>query len=236
MSLEVLPNRDSLKYADIYGIPQTHTIFRGTLRYGGFSTLLATLRNMGLMDEDFQVSETWYSTIVSLANRRGFKQVEDFALACTAENVEEASRALKALQWLDMLKESTVENKGSVVDSFCHVLQEKLRYQEGERDMVLMHHNIQAIFDDGSAESHVSSLHVQGSEKHTAMSQTVGYTVAAATQFVLCHATTERGLLLPIKPTVYQPILDAVATHGIHFEDDAVREPHRNPLNIEQRA
>lgn len=236
MGLEVLPNRDSLKYADIYGIPQTQTIFRGTLRYGGFSTLLATLRNMGLMDEEFQVGETWYSTILSLAKRRGFQQVEDFALACTEENVEEASRALKALQWLEVLRDAPVEVKGSVIDAFCHVLQDKLCYQKGEQDMVLMHHNISAIFEDGSTEAHVSSLQVRGSEQHSAMSQTVGYTVGAATQFVLSHATTERGLLLPITPKIYQPILDAIAKHGIRFEDNVVRDSPRNPLGMEQRA
>ena len=237
MGLEVLPNRDSLKYAGIYGIPQTHTIFRGTLRFGGFSTLLSTLRRMGLMDEETQVGETWYSTILSLAHQRGFKQVEDFALASANQNVEEASRALKALQWLDMLHETKVGTNGSIIDSFCEVLADKLRYQKGEQDMVLMHHNIDAIFDDGSTESHVSSLHVRGSEKHSAMSQTVGFTAAAATQFVLSHATTmERGLLLPIKSAIYEPILDAVAKHGIRFEDDVVRDMPRNPLDMEQRA
>ena len=31
--LEVLPNRNSLLYADLYGIPEARTVFRGTLRY-----------------------------------------------------------------------------------------------------------------------------------------------------------------------------------------------------------
>lgn len=33
MSLEGYPNRDSLKYRDLYGIPEAHTVIRGTLRY-----------------------------------------------------------------------------------------------------------------------------------------------------------------------------------------------------------
>lgn len=35
MRLEVLPNRDSLAYMDLYGVPNVHTICRGTLRYEG---------------------------------------------------------------------------------------------------------------------------------------------------------------------------------------------------------
>ena len=172
MSLEVLPNRDSTKYSKVYGIPSTRTIFRGTLRYRGFSSLLATLRNMGLLDEEFKVGDTWYSTIMDLTHRRGFKQLEDFALACAQENLDEASRALKALEWLDMLKETETHSTGAVVDAFCHVLEDRLRYNKGEHDMILMHHDIQAIFDDGGTESHVSSLHVRGSEEFSAMSQT----------------------------------------------------------------
>lgn len=44
--LEGYPNRDSLKYRDLYGIPEAHTVIRGTLRYqvsvndlGGIRTL-----------------------------------------------------------------------------------------------------------------------------------------------------------------------------------------------------
>ena len=40
LHMECLPNRDSLVYADKYGIQSASSIFRGTLRYGGFSELL----------------------------------------------------------------------------------------------------------------------------------------------------------------------------------------------------
>lgn len=33
LNLEGYPNRDSTKYAEIYGIPSAHTLLRGTLRY-----------------------------------------------------------------------------------------------------------------------------------------------------------------------------------------------------------
>ena len=35
-ALEGIPNRDSVKYADLYGIAaEAHTVFRGSLRYEG---------------------------------------------------------------------------------------------------------------------------------------------------------------------------------------------------------
>ena len=35
MRLEVLPNRNSLLYRDLYNVPEVHSICRGTLRYEG---------------------------------------------------------------------------------------------------------------------------------------------------------------------------------------------------------
>ena len=33
LELEGFPNHDSTKYVDVYGIPEAHTVLRGTLRY-----------------------------------------------------------------------------------------------------------------------------------------------------------------------------------------------------------
>ena len=35
LRLEVLPNRDSLQYRELYRVPHVHSICRGTLRYEG---------------------------------------------------------------------------------------------------------------------------------------------------------------------------------------------------------
>jgi alpha-aminoadipic semialdehyde synthase len=96
LQLEVLPNRDSTKYSEIYGIPNARTMFRGTLRYRGFSRLLSTLRNMGLLDEKYKVGETWYATMMDLVHRRGFQQLEDFALAAAVSSGFRISRRILA--------------------------------------------------------------------------------------------------------------------------------------------
>jgi alpha-aminoadipic semialdehyde synthase len=60
LAFEVLPNRDSLPYADKYGIGAAHTagkegsglvtMFRGTLRYAGFAKRMRLLAGLGLLD------------------------------------------------------------------------------------------------------------------------------------------------------------------------------------------
>ena len=45
--LEVYPNRDSISYIDIYGIPETKTMYRGTFRYKGWCETLDAMKTPG---------------------------------------------------------------------------------------------------------------------------------------------------------------------------------------------
>ena len=49
-AFEALPNRDALKYAKLYSIPDASSVYRGTLRYAGFSAIMKEIRDMGLLD------------------------------------------------------------------------------------------------------------------------------------------------------------------------------------------
>jgi saccharopine dehydrogenase-like NADP-dependent oxidoreductase len=45
------PNRDSLKYKDLYGIPEAEDVYRGTFRYKGFCEIIAAFKDLGLLQE-----------------------------------------------------------------------------------------------------------------------------------------------------------------------------------------
>jgi alpha-aminoadipic semialdehyde synthase len=222
LELEVLPNRDSLQYEKVYDIgPEVPTIFRGTLRYRGFSSLLNIFQNMGLLDQvRFDEATYWADLIDALREQKGFGSVDDFVQACADEDFDETVRALKTLEWLNILGNRPVPASMDVVDAFCSVLEEKLCYEEGERDMVCMNHTIGASFEDGTVERHQSSLQVFGDSSATAMAKTVGYTAAASAKLLLDGTTVgECGLLLPTNPTIYVPVLESLEVEGIAFNE-----------------
>jgi len=71
LALEHLPNRDSLPYGDIYGIADSSCtqIYRGTLRYAGWSRLMEDFRKIGLTTVDAaqerdDVPATWGELMV----------------------------------------------------------------------------------------------------------------------------------------------------------------------------
>lgn len=50
-ALEGFPNRDSLKYQNLYNMgPHLHTLVRGTIRFKGFTECIKTLQLIGLID------------------------------------------------------------------------------------------------------------------------------------------------------------------------------------------
>ncbi|GKY93751.1 hypothetical protein MPSEU_000342200 [Mayamaea pseudoterrestris] len=222
LDLEVIPNRDSLSYENVYGIGDVPSIFRGTLRYKGFSRLVNTMKNVGLFSENVTALTSWTSVIAQLRNERGgFDSLEDFLLACADEDVGEATRAMAALNWLGMLHgDASFGPEASIVDAFCGKLEQQMMFKAGESDMVVMHHTIDALFEDGHRERHKSSLRLLGDPKQSAMAKTVGYTTAASANLILAgHFQDKCGLLLPTDCTVYEPVLFALAKEGVVFEE-----------------
>jgi len=50
----------------------------------------------------------------------------------------------------------------------------------------------------------------------------VGLPIAMATKLLLNGTITDRGVLLPLKPVIYDPILDELETFGVKFTEEEV--------------
>lgn len=221
LQLECLPNRNSLLYEKTYGIDGAATIFRGTLRYEGFSMLMHTFKEIGLFKVESVGAENWANLLFELQRAKAFDgSLEDFLLQCAGGDEELAIRAQECLQWLGMTGDSEIPASSAVIDLFCAKLEENLQYGKDEHDMVAMHHSITALFPDGCKEEHQSALQVFGDDSMSAMCRTVGYPTAAATELILSGAMKgTSGLLLPTTKNIYEPILKAMESEGIVFEE-----------------
>eukprot|EP00455_Lapot_gusevi_P049398 TRINITY_DN69_c0_g1_i10.p2 TRINITY_DN69_c0_g1~~TRINITY_DN69_c0_g1_i10.p2 ORF type:complete len:126 (+),score=44.24 TRINITY_DN69_c0_g1_i10:112-489(+) len=116
-----------------------------------------------------------------------------------------------------MLSDMRVDWRGSVLDSFCGVLQDKLKYDANERDMVLLHHNVIASYPDTNSKERITSTLLCYGEVggYSAMARTVGLPTAIATQLLLDGSITRKGVLEPTPRDIYVPILKRLAEQGI---------------------
>ena len=56
---------------------------------------------------------------------------------------------------------------------------------------------------------------------HTAMAQTVGLPLGIASKLILNACISQKGLLLPLQPEIYQPVLKELSSFGIDFQSNA---------------
>jgi len=216
LNLEGYPNRNSINYRDIYGITDADDILRGTLRYQGFSAIMQSCKVLGLLETrektHAQVDQNWLTLM-----RNATPEYET--------TIKMLSKEVKhALQWLGLFEEQRLVQKNvSIIDAFCTLLVEKLSYTEGEQDMVVLQHQFISETSDGKVEKRSSTLIKEGNKNgYSAMALTVGTPAAIAADLILSGKITDRGVILPMTKSIYEPLLRELANQGIRIDEKLV--------------
>uniref|UniRef100_S4RUI0 Saccharopine dehydrogenase-like C-terminal domain-containing protein n=1 Tax=Petromyzon marinus TaxID=7757 RepID=S4RUI0_PETMA len=219
-SLEGVPNRDSLSYVKDYGVHGTTTFFRGTLRYKGVKTTPFNYIRMALIQNDSleDVSSSchsccWRQLMCSMLGvDEGGAALEEAVLARLSGN----EQSLRALQQLGLLGAQLVREAPSLVDALAAHLEERLSFGPDERDLVILRNEVVVRLPTGVREKTVVNLVSYGDRGgYSAMAKTVGYPCAIAAKMVLNGEIWEKGMVIPLKPHIYQPLLERIRAEGI---------------------
>ncbi|CAI5448094.1 unnamed protein product [Caenorhabditis angaria] len=217
------PNRDSTKYADVYGLGNDcSTILRGTLRYKGFVETVKALHSVGLLStspSDAFTSNigpdlTWKELVAISQNQK--PDIFTDSLKSLVEQKVGANGA-NALEELGLFLDKTVDRHGTPIDTLAQYLAKILAFKENESDLVVLNHDIGAQLPGGLAEKHRISLVQYGHPNggFSAMARTVGYTTAIVSQMVLNNEIQRAGIQRPILKEVYRPALKRLRDFGI---------------------
>jgi saccharopine dehydrogenase (NADP+, L-glutamate forming) len=219
---EGYPNRDSLQYIELYGIPETRTMLRGTLRYKGWCRTLKAVRTLGLLDE---TPQDWSGETCEGFLRRVMKLDSGSPLrkaVCAALSLAEDSDVIGRLDWLGLFGSSPLPlARGSAIETLAGLMAEKLRYEPGERDLVVLRHTFVADFPGGRAEKILSTLvdfGIPGGD--TSMARTVGLPSAIGARLILSGEIRSPGVQIPVRPEIYEPVLKELRDHGISFQEE----------------
>ena len=223
LNLECLPNRNALAYEDLYGLSYPDTLFRGTLRYRGFSNVMYSLKQLGLLEDAKATQSNWTAVIRNLLDERGFTSLQNFISSYSAGDVANAERQSLLFHELGLSDHSLLSHPESIVESLCDVLVDKYSLGSDESDMVLMHTNIVGKYDNELVETYNSSLQLCGDKRMTAMCKTVGYTAAIATELLLDRRVERTGVIIPTTGDIYIPTLEALEEEGIKFVETKTR-------------
>jgi saccharopine dehydrogenase-like NADP-dependent oxidoreductase len=205
--MEGYPNRDAVPYAEVYGIPTAKTVFRGTLRNPGWSATLNALAHLGYLDTDEQ---DWTGLTFRQCTGRLIGYDDKDVRQATADHVglTADSFVLDNLEWLGLFDDEPLPLEyGAPVDILTARMLEKMPYEDGERDMLIMHHEFIAEYADHKEEitSTMIDYGIPGGD--SSMSRTVGLPAAIASRMVLEGKITRKGVIVPATPDIYEPVL-----------------------------
>jgi saccharopine dehydrogenase (NADP+, L-glutamate forming) len=218
---EGYPNRNSLPYIQLYGIQSADTMLRGTLRNKGWCSTMKKMVDLGILDEE---EKEWDGLTYKDFIRRlmGNPAEEDIQKALSAHlGIEEDSDIIKRFEWLGLLSDESIPvSKGSALDILGARMLEKLQYEEGERDMIILQHQFIASYPDGNKEKITSTLIDYGiPHGDSSMARTVGLPAAIATRLILEGKIEMTGVHIPVIPEIYVPILQELKEMDIAFTE-----------------
>ena len=178
---EIYPNRDSLKYIDVYGLEGLETMFRGTMRRPGYAEAWNILVQLGLTEDTYIVKDSGNLT---------YKQFVDSYLPYQKDtpvktkianylNIEEDGEPMKKLEWLGIFEDKKIDLPNATPAQILQKLIEpKWKLRPEDKDMIVMIHVFDYILDRERRRVKASLVFKGQDNVHTAMSITVGVPVA----------------------------------------------------------
>lgn len=211
LDLVAFPNRDATSLVEKYRIPEASTIKRGNLRYRGFPEVIRYLVELGFMDDAYRDYLRPSSDIAWAEMTRRVVEAEmvDKSSVLTAidsrvqfKDDEEKTHVLACFDWIGLFSNAGAEAKGTILDTLCCLLETKMRYQTGEKDMVVLQ-NAMVVEDAAGHESiRTQTLVEEGApfgtgQGSSAMARLVGIPCGVAVQLILEGKIATPGIIAP---------------------------------------
>jgi saccharopine dehydrogenase-like NADP-dependent oxidoreductase len=221
---EVYANSDSLPYLETYAIPECRTIYRGTIRYVGWSETIVAMNELGLFSQEPEdLAGLTYATFT--ARKCGAPKSADPGQAlCARLGLKPSSAIWLRLKWLGFLDGRPlppgVRCSRDVVGTLYG---EKLYFEPLERDLIILKDETVAAYPDGSRKRHTSTLidfGIPGGD--SSIARTTGLPPAIVARLFLEGRVPGHGLVLPMRPDIYEPCLAELEREGIRLQETTV--------------
>ncbi|MGD8627319.1 MAG: saccharopine dehydrogenase C-terminal domain-containing protein, partial [Anaerolineae bacterium] len=192
-----------------------------TLRYVGWCETLVRIADIGLLDD------------TPLAGQPAtFREFTAGLLGVGAEtdlrqhlagrwNLPRDAKPLADLEWLGLFSDEPLPpGTKTPVDVLAARMESLMAYQPGERDMLVMQHEFVAEYPEHKEAITATMIDYGIPYGDTSMSRTVGLPAAIATRLILQDELEGlSGVLIPVIPQVYEPVLAELKKLGISLEE-----------------
>lgn len=216
---EAYLNRDSLHYIKPYGLEEAHTVLRGTLRMRGFSKAWDVLVKLGMTDDTAHMDTTRMTLkdFTAAFLPKGCDSLKNYV--ATLPGYEKDRNAYNKIKWLGLESNELIRSgMHSPASVLLDLLQQKWKLLPGDLDRIVMIHYIDYTDARGRKKSARAFLEVTGEDEvYTAMSKTVGLPLAIAAKLILKGKIQGCGVIMPLTPDIYIPVLHELEKQGVAF-------------------
>ncbi len=216
------PNRDSLKYLDVYEVPDVHTFLRATFRHPDFCEGWNALVALGITDSERPLPRSIKKLADLTTWLLGAHEKQDVRAALIEKlQINPQGPVPEMLEWLGLFSNTPVpEESATPADALFKILEDKWAMKPQDKDLVVMQHEV--IYEHrGRTNKLISSMVLHGENRElTAMAKTVGLPMGVLAKLILKkRVVPPPGVHLPGMPAVYKPVLAELAKLGIVFQD-----------------
>jgi len=219
---ESYPNRDSLKYRELYGLYQAETVLRGTLRRPGFCSAWHAFVQLGLTDDSYLVRNVENMTYAEFT-RSYLPYSKDDLLTNFSRYIgaDISSETMQRIKWLGLFEDKPIGLKHATpAQVMQHLLENKWKASTEDKDMIVMQHQIEYLLEDEHKKITSSLVTIGEIGNFSGMAKTVGYPLGIAAKLVLQNKIQQRGLMIPVHQEIYEPVLTELAQLGITFTEE----------------
>ena len=212
-------NRDSFNYIDTYGLHGIATMLRGTLRNKGFCSAWNILVQLGCCDDTYAmegVASMTHQEFIDafLPPSSSLTSVEEKIAAHFGLAPDSAE--IKTLRWTGFFEQTPIGlTKGTPAQILECILNKRWELKKEDKDQIVMWHRFQFELSGSYREIQASLVATGFDDVYTAMSRTVGLPLAIATKLIASNRIPQSGVIIPVTPAFYEPMLAELDSFGI---------------------
>jgi saccharopine dehydrogenase (NADP+, L-glutamate forming) len=143
---------------------------------------------------------------------------------CAHFSLRPGSDEIRKLTWSGFFDETPVGlTQGTPASILEHILNKKWYLRKEDKDQIVMWHRLKFNVGHEAGEIQASLVATGFDDIYTAMAKTVGLPLGIATKLIASGSVRQRGVIIPITPEFYTPILSELAALGITLAEKRIR-------------
>lgn len=226
-AFEGYANRNSLTYREAYGLQQARTIYRGTFRRPGYSRAWNVLVQLGATDDSYVMEDSELMSNRDFINSFLYYHPTDSVETKVAQqlHIDLDSDEMMRLEWLGIFNSEEKQGikNATPAQMLLSILEKRWTPGAQDKDMIVMWHRFVYTLEGKTREKHAYLVTLGDNRIHSAMSKTVGLPAAIGAKLLLENHPGKFGVLIPVLPEIYHPVLDELETLGIKMDEKQIR-------------